>query len=60
MNIAQSFIIYAVITSYAVKIFGAFADPILVHIVTPQGVVFVIVIIFLIALLLFNGHKVQQ
>ena len=40
------------------KIFGAFADPILLHIMTHQGIVFVIVIIFLIALLLFNGHKV--
>ena len=40
--------------------FGAFTNPILLHIVTHQGIFFVIVIVFLIALLLVNGHKVQQ
>ena len=39
--------------------FVAFTDPILLHIMAHQGIIFV-VIIFLIALLLFNGHKVQQ
>ena len=53
MGIAQSFILYAVIS------FCTFADPILLHIATHQGIVFVIVIVFLIALLLFNWHKVQ-
>ena len=42
------------------KFFGVFTDPILLHIVTHQGIFFAIVIIFLIALLLFNGNKVQQ
>ena len=32
----------------------------LLHTATHQGIFFVIVIVFLIALLLFNGHKVQQ
>ena len=31
----------------------------LLHTATHQGIFFVIVIVFLIALLLFNGHKVQ-
>lgn len=32
----------------------------LLHIVTPQGIYFVIIIIFLITSLLFNGHKVHS
>ena len=43
------------------KIFDAFTDPILLYIVIHQGnFFFVIVIVFLIAFLLFNGHKVQK
>ena len=42
------------------RFFSVFTDPILLYIVTHQGIFFVIVIVFLIALLLFNGHKVQQ
>ena len=41
------------------RFFSVFTDPILLYIVTHQGIFFVIVIVFLIALLLFNGHKVQ-
>ena len=37
---------------YSDKFFGAFTDPILLHIATHQGIVFVTVIVFLIALLL--------
>ena len=39
------------------KFFGTFAGPILLHITTYQGVVFAIVIIFLIAFWFFNGIK---
>ena len=37
------------------KFFGAFTDPILLHIVTLR----LLLIVFLIGSLLFNGHKVQ-
>ena len=37
--------------------FGAFTDPILLHLATHQGIVFVTVIIFLIALLLLMGIR---
>ena len=39
------------------KFFRAFIDPILLHVVTCQGIFFVIVIIFLIALLLLMGIR---
>ena len=55
MAIAQSFIIYAVISFF----FGSFADPKLLYIAPHEGIVFVTVILFLIALLFFNEHKVQ-
>ena len=42
------------------RFFSVFTDPILLYIVTHQSIFFVIVIVFLIALLLYNGHEVQQ